>query len=239
MASNIDASLPVFGNATTASVRQNFAHAKAEIEALQTGKLNASAQAEIDALETGKLNATAQADIDALEVAHVFRLASIHETLEVFQQCATNDVGQVVQFNTQLFNNPADSFEWDILNNEIIIKKAGWYNWSLGFHVVRKIATGAVDWTIWTQVKEPPALSFSNFPASSRRLTLLPDEANSKSFKSLSFNVRTPVANTRIRFMQACTDVTKQVGIIAYPAVGNYPSLAGLMLSIHRIGLEA
>ena len=223
MASNIDASVPVFGNATTASVRQNFAHAKAEIEALQTGKLNA----------------TAQADIDALEVAHVFRLASIHETLEVFQQCATNDVGQVVQFNTQLFNNPADSFEWDILNNEIIIKKAGWYNWNLSFHVVRKIATGAVDWTLWTQVKEPPAGAFSNYPASARRLTLQPDEANSKSFQSLSFNVHTPVENTRVRFMQACTDVTKQVGIITYPAAGGYPSVPGLMLSIHRIGLEA
>ena len=223
MASNIDTSVPVFGNATTASVRQNFAHAKSEIEALQTGKLNA----------------TAQADIDALEVAHVFRLASIHETVEVFQQCATNDVGQVVQFNTQLFNNPADSFEWDILNNEIIIKKAGWYNWNLSFHVVRKIATGAVDWTLWTQVKEPPAGAFSNFPASSRRLTLQPDEANSKAFQSLSFNVHTPVANTRIRFMQACTDVTKQVGIITYPAAGVYPSVAGLMLSIHRIGVEA
>lgn len=223
MASNIDTSVPVFGNATTASVRQNFAHAKSEIEALQTGKLNA----------------TAQADIDALEVAHVFRLASIHETVEVFQQCATNDVGQVVQFNTQLFNNPADAFEWDILNNEIIIKKAGWYNWNLSFHVVRKIATGAVDWTLWTQVKEPPAGAFSNFPASSRRLTLQPDEANSKAFQSLSFNVHTPVANTRIRFMQACTDVTKQVGIITYPAAGVYPSVAGLMLSIHRIGLEA
>lgn len=223
MASNINADLPAFGNATTASVRQNFAHAKSEIEALQTGKLNASAQA----------------DIDALEVAHVFRLASVHETVEVFQQCATNDVGQVVQFNTELFNNPADSFEWDILNNEIIIKKAGWYNWNLSFHVVRKIATGAVDWTLWTQVKEPPASSFSNFPASSRRLTLQPDEANSKAFQSLSFNVHTPVANTRIRFMQACTDVTKQVGIITYPAAGGYPSVAGLMLSIHRIGLEA
>ena len=223
MASNIDTSVPVFGNATTASVRQNFAHAKAEIESLQTGKLNA----------------TAQADIDALEVAHVFRLVSIHETAEVFQQCAADDVGQVVQFNTQLFNNPADSFEWDILNNEIIIKKAGWYNWNLSFHVVRKIATGAVDWTLWTQVKEPPAGAFSNFPASSRRLTLQPNEANSKSFQSLSFNVHTPVANTRIRFMQACTDVTKQVGIITYPAAGVYPSVAGLMLSIHRIGLEA
>lgn len=223
MASNIDPSVPVFGNATTASVRQNFAHAKSEIEALQTGKLNA----------------TAQADIDALEVAHVFRLASVHETVGVFQQCAANDVGQVVQFNTELFNNPADSFEWDILNNEIIIKKAGWYNWNLSFHVVRKIATGAVDWTLWTQIKEPPAGAFSNFPASARRLTLQPDEANSKSFQSLSFNVHTPVANTRIRFLQACTDVTKQVGIITYPAAGAYPSVAGLMLSIHRIGLEA
>jgi len=35
MASNINADLPAFGNATTASVRQNFVHAKAEIEALQ------------------------------------------------------------------------------------------------------------------------------------------------------------------------------------------------------------
>jgi len=36
MASTIDATKPVFGNPTTASVRANFAAAKAEIEALQT-----------------------------------------------------------------------------------------------------------------------------------------------------------------------------------------------------------
>lgn len=36
MASNINAAVPTFGNATTASVRENFAAAKAEIEELQT-----------------------------------------------------------------------------------------------------------------------------------------------------------------------------------------------------------
>ena len=35
MASNINATVPPFGNATTAGVRENFATAKAEIEALQ------------------------------------------------------------------------------------------------------------------------------------------------------------------------------------------------------------
>lgn len=40
MASNIDAAVPPFGNATTAGVRANFAAAKAEIEALQQGVLD-------------------------------------------------------------------------------------------------------------------------------------------------------------------------------------------------------
>lgn len=42
MASSIDASQPAAGTPTTASVRANFAAAKAEIEALQSGKLDAS-----------------------------------------------------------------------------------------------------------------------------------------------------------------------------------------------------
>jgi len=222
MASNINVAVPVFGKATTASVRQNFVHAKAEIEALQTGKLNA----------------TAQDEINALKLANVLRLGNINETVEVFQRCTTNDVGQVVQFNTQLFNSHTDVFEWDILNNEIVIKKAGWYSWMLSFHVVRKIGTGAVDWTLWAQTKEPPAGTFSNFPGSGRRLSLAADEANGKAFQSLGFAVHTPVDNTRVRFMHACTDVTKDVGLISYPASGSYPSIAGVMLSIHQINLE-
>lgn len=38
MASSIDITKPVTGNASTAAVRQNFSFAKTEIEALQTGK---------------------------------------------------------------------------------------------------------------------------------------------------------------------------------------------------------
>jgi hypothetical protein len=40
MASNINAAVPPFGNATTAGVRENFATAKAEIEALQSGRFD-------------------------------------------------------------------------------------------------------------------------------------------------------------------------------------------------------
>ncbi len=43
MTSNIDANKPTAGLATTASVRDNFASAKSEIEALQTGKQDADA----------------------------------------------------------------------------------------------------------------------------------------------------------------------------------------------------
>lgn len=207
MASNINASVPPFGNATTSAVRENFAAAKAEIEALQ--------------------------------LSRVLRLGSIHETVEIFQQCATNDVGQPVQFNTQLFNNPVGAFTWDSVNHEIVIEKAGWYSWMLAFHIVRKVGTGAVDWTIWAQVKEPPAISFSNFPGSARRISLAADEANGKMFQTLAFSVHTPVDGTRVRFLHACTDVTKQVGIISYPASGGYPSVAGVMLSINRINVES
>jgi hypothetical protein len=40
--SNIDPTFPVFGSPTTASVRDNFAAAQSEIEALQAGKLDLS-----------------------------------------------------------------------------------------------------------------------------------------------------------------------------------------------------
>jgi hypothetical protein len=41
MASLINPALPAFGEPTTQSVRDNFAHAKAEIEALQSGGASA------------------------------------------------------------------------------------------------------------------------------------------------------------------------------------------------------
>lgn len=182
--------------------------------------------------------AAAKAEIEDLQRAYVLRLGSINELSEIFQQCTVNDVGQPVQFNTQLFNNPPAAFTWDSVNHEIVIEQAGWYSWALAFHIVRKVSTGAVDWTIWAQVKEPLAGSFSNYAGSGRRISLPADEANGKLFQTLAFSVHTPIGGTRIRFMQACTDVSKQVGIISYPAAGNYPSISGVMLSINRINLE-
>lgn len=87
-------------------------------------------------------------------------------------------------------------------------------------------------------MKEPPASSFTNFPGSGRRITIAADEANHKMFQTLAFDVHTPVNATRIRFMQACDNVSKEVGIVSYPASGDYPSIAGIMLSIHRINIE-
>lgn len=56
MASNIDPAVPPLGNATTSGVRNNFAHAKTEIEALQTSL--AALQAQMTALYAGFVDYT-------------------------------------------------------------------------------------------------------------------------------------------------------------------------------------
>lgn len=218
MASNINPAFPVFGSPTTASVRTNFQHAKEEIEALQTGKLAATAQAEINALKTPSL----------------ITLVGSNDVSEIFQQCLINDTLQVVQFTAETLNNKAAQYSWDIASHEIVFITPGFYSLSLAFHVGRKIATGAADWTLWAQSKEPPSSSYVNVPGAARRIST-PLEANSKIPGALVFNTKITVANTRIRFVQACSDVTKQVGVISYPAAGIYPAV-GTLLSVHKIG---
>jgi len=182
--------------------------------------------------------ATAKTEIEAMQLARVLRLAYRNEGIEGFQQCVTTDVAQVVTFNTEIFNHPAGSFTWDSLNSEIIINEPGWYSWQVNLHVTRKVATSNVNWSIWSQVKEPPAAVFSNYVGAGRSMTLIPDATNNKHFLSFGFDVHTPVAGTRIRFMQATSDASKQVGIISYPATGIYPSMAGIMMSIHRLSVD-
>lgn len=206
MASNIDPLIPPFGNATTAGVRANFASAKTEIEDLQ--------------------------------LARVLRLTSEDIALEIFQQCAVNNTKQKITFNGVSFINPnsAATFEFDIPNNEIVFNEAGWYDVSMNMHIVRKVGgSGLADWNVFSETKLP-AGAFVAFPESRRVITFPADSVNYKRF--IGFSVIAPVteAGTRLRLMQECNDVTKQVGIIAYPAVGDMPSAAGITLSISRIG---
>jgi len=205
MASNIDEAVPPFGSATTAGVRANFLAAKEEITDLQ--------------------------------LARILRLSSTDDLVEIFQQCAVNNTPQVVSFTGVTFINPAssESFEFDVLNNEIVFNETGWFNVTINCHVVRKIGGGGIaDWSIHSQLK-PPAGSFSNFPSSLRITSLTGDVANHKRFVDLSFVSRVLEVGTRLRWLQTCSDVTKEVGIISYPEAGVLPSAAGVVLSMHRI----
>lgn len=206
MASNIDATKPATGAATTQSVRDNFATAKSEISDLQLSRL--------------------------------LRLESVNESTEIFQQCVVNNTPQVVQFSSVRFINPNStaSFEFDSVNNEIVIHEPGWYHVDLSLHVVRKVAgAGTSDWSIFAQLKVP-AGSFTNFAASRRVKTFDGPVANFKDFFTISFVSKVEVADTRLRWMQSCDDVTKQVGIISYPAAAPLPSSSGATFSIFRMG---
>jgi len=180
----------------------------------------------------------AKMEIEELQAAHVLRLAYRNETVEGFQQCVTSDTPQVVTFNTEVFNHPSGAFTWDSVNSELVIIDPGWYMWHMDLHVTRKVATSNVNWSIWSQVKEPTDSVFANYIGSGRSQTLTAEATNNKHFFSFGFNVHTPVANTRIRFMQATDNASKQVGIISYPATGIYPSMAGVQLNIHKIAIE-
>jgi len=204
--SNIDPLVPASGNPTTQSVRDNFATAKAEIGDLQ--------------------------------LPRVLRLEYFNESTEAFQACAVNDTPQVVQFTSTRFLNPAGTsvFEFDSVNNEIVMHETGWYHVDLNLHVVRKVAGAAnVDWSVHAQLKVPSG-SFTNFGVSRRIKTFDGAFANFKEFVTVSFVTQVTVADTRLRWMQACADVTKNMGIIAYAAVSPYPSAAGAVLSMHRLG---
>lgn len=207
MASNIDATKPTTGTAATQSVRDNFLTAKNEISDLQQVRM--------------------------------IRLSSTDDVSSIFQQCAVNNVPQVVSFNQTTFNYPAGNaaFEFDSVNNEVIFKETGIYDVSVSLHVVRQVAgAGTADWSIHSQLKTPSGGVFTNFPSSLRLATFDGTVANFKRFVGISFKSVVTEANTRIRWMQSCTDVSKTVGIISYPAAGALPAAAGVIFSMHRIG---
>ena len=207
MSSNIDATKPVTGSPTTQSVRDNFLIAKNEISDLQ--------------------------------LVRAFRLTSVNESAELFQACNVNNTPQVVLFNQETYIQTSDesSFEFDSVNNEIIYKEAGWYNAEISCHVVRKVAGASLaTWTIHTQVKKPSVGSFVNFTAGARQFTFDGTIANYKQFLSFATLVKIEEANSRVRLMQTCDDVTKSVGIIGYAAVPPLPSTAGITWSSSRLG---
>lgn len=74
MSSSIDATQPITGSPTTASVRANFLAAKSEIEALQTGKANLAAPAltgnatAVNLTVSGTLNATGTIQINSAAI---------------------------------------------------------------------------------------------------------------------------------------------------------------------------
>ena len=206
MASNIDATKPATGAATTQSVRDNFLTAKNEISDLQLERL--------------------------------LRLESGNESTELFQQCAVSNTPQVVQFSAVRFINPNStaSFEFDSVNNEIVFNETGWYHVDLSLHVTRKTAgAGAADWSIFAQLKVPSG-SFTNFQASRRVRTFDGTTADFKAFFQIGFVSKIEEAGTRLRWMQSCSDASKTVGIIGYPAAAPLPSSAGATFSIFRMG---
>jgi len=179
----------------------------------------------------------AKAEILDLQLVRSIRLASVNESAELFQPCSVNNTPQVIQLNQVTYVNPADlsALEFDSINNELIYKTTGWYHVDISVHVVRKTAGATVDWNLHTQVKVPSG-SFTNVLAGLRTTTLDGSVANQRQFFALSLIYPVTVANTRVRLMQTCTDVTKNCGVIGYAAAAPLPSAAGVTWSTHRIG---
>lgn len=206
MTSLIDPTKPIAGNPTTASVRDNFNTAKTEITSLQ--------------------------------LSRILRIANVAPTIEIFQQIASNDTLQVIQFNSTTFRNPDDNtvYEFDGVNNEIIFHETGWYEASVSLHVDRKVASGAdATFHIWSQLKTPGG-SFSNFPDSLRSRTLPSTSAVSRNFSTIAFISKIMVADSRLRWVQATNDATKQIGVVSYPPVGIYPGAPGIIFSVQKLG---
>lgn len=183
--------------------------------------------------------ATAKSEISDLQLVRAFRLTSVNDASELFQQCNVNNTPQIVQFNQETFIQPLDesSVEFDSVNNEVIYHEAGWYHVDVSIHVVRKTAgAGLATWTLHSQIKTPSSGVFVNYPAASRQLTFDGTIANYKQFVNASFVTRIDEPDSRLRWMQTCDDVTKTVGIIGYPAASPLPSVPGIIWSSHYLG---
>lgn len=182
--------------------------------------------------------AAAKSEIEELQLVHAIRLAHVATTVEIFQQCATDNTLQVVQFNQVTFRNPDDNtrFEFDSGNNEIIIHETGWYNFSVSVHIDRKTTSGADStWNFWTQLK-PPLGSFSDFPDSLRKVTMQASAAVANRFVGFSVISRTTIADSRLRLVQAASDASRQLGVASYPPTGIYPGAPGIIVSLEKIG---
>lgn len=205
MTSAIDATKPVTGEPTTQSVRDNFTAAKSEISYLQTPRL--------------------------------LRAANVAPTTEIFQPCVTNNTPQVIEFNQETFKAPSDTsvFEWDSVNNEFVFSEAGWYQSSISLQLVRKVNSGSdANWALHSQLKVP-AGSFTNFAHSLRQRTLAAGTANVNVTMTVAFVSKIDVAGTRLRWMQTCTDVTRNVGVVSSAPVGVLPGAPGVVFSVHKI----
>lgn len=179
----------------------------------------------------------ARDEISALQAARVIRISSINDSIEVFQQCVTNNTPQVIDFTEVTYNSPSGSFTFDDSNNEIVFNEIGWYQISLSFHAVRKTAGGGDSiFAIHSQTKAP-AGSFANFPGSARYLSFPGSLANERKFFSFSYIAPVTEVGLRLRWLQTCSDVTKQVGIVSYPAVSPLPSASAITFSAHKIGV--
>lgn len=179
----------------------------------------------------------AKSEIEDLQLGKILRIASVSESVEVFQQCAVNDVGQVIEFNQLSFDSSGGVFGYDSVSNAVVIATPSAYSWQLNAQIVRKVGTLDVDWSVWIQTLLPGG-TWTNYAGSRKIVTLPADFANSKVPVSFGNDVLITVAGTKIRFMQACTNVTKQCGIVSYPPSGNYPSTSGVILNLHRLGSD-
>lgn len=202
MASSIDPAIPPFGNATTAGVRNNFAAAKSEIEALQGARI----------------------------IRVDFRGA-----VETFQQCVANGVPQVITLTNLIFNDGA-IFTFDSVNSEIEYAETGWYAASVSSQTMRKVAGGGIaDWSIHAQHKLPSG-SFINVDGSARQASFSGSVANHKVLHSIDQIVKVDTVGTRVRWLQTCSDVSREVGLITYPAAGALPAIPGIRINLRKIG---
>lgn len=180
----------------------------------------------------------AKNEIESLQLVRAIRLAHVATSVEIFQQCATDNTLQVIQFNQVTFKNPNDNtvFEFDSGNNEIVIHETGWYSFSVSVHIDRKTTAGAdATWNFWTQLK-PPLGSFSDFPDSLRKVTLQASAGVTNRFVGFSIVSKTTVADSRLRLVQAASDASRQLGVVSYPPTGIYPGAPGIIVSLQKIG---
>ena len=180
----------------------------------------------------------AKEEIESLQTAKVIRIQHFNDSLKVFQQITASNTPQVIDFNSQLFNN-GGIYTFDEANNEIEFSESGWYSASISFHVERQAAGGgAADFYIHSELKEPSG-DWTDFPGSSRIITMDGASANQKDFHTIAFISQIVTPGTRIRWQQMTTDHTKTIGICTYPSpMAHVPSAAGISFSVQKISEE-